>query len=96
MEQVNFVLIAQGLFGLCTFVMIGWLLSENREKIKYFSALTGIGVQILCALITTRIEWVRAVLICLRLYLVVLVLTLLILHAFFQPVAFLINRLHVL
>jgi CNT family concentrative nucleoside transporter len=60
MESVNFSLVAQGLFGLCIFLAIGWLLSENRKKINYFSALTGVGVQILCALITTRIEWVRA------------------------------------
>jgi CNT family concentrative nucleoside transporter len=59
MEHVNFTLMAQGLFGLTTFLVIGWLLSENRKKISYISALTGLGVQILCALITTRIEWIR-------------------------------------
>lgn len=60
MEPANFVLIAQGVLGLFTFLAIGWLLSENRKKINYLAAFSGVGVQIIFALITTRIEWVRA------------------------------------
>src|SRR5688572_24076446 len=60
MEQINFFLVAQGVLGLLAFMAIGWLLSENRKKINYFSAFTGVIVQLLCAFIITRIEWIRA------------------------------------
>jgi CNT family concentrative nucleoside transporter len=57
----NYIIITQGLLGLCAFFFITWVLSENRPKVNFKEVLVGLVVQIILAIIITKFEFVRLI-----------------------------------
>lgn len=54
-------LIFQGIFGFFAFLLIGWLLSENKKKMDWRLISTGVGLQVILAFVILKVSFVRAV-----------------------------------
>jgi CNT family concentrative nucleoside transporter len=52
-------LIIQAISGLCLFLFLAWLFSENRREIKFKQVILGVTIQIVLAVIVTKFEVVR-------------------------------------
>ncbi len=50
---------AQSLLGLVVFCLIAWSLSENRRRIEWRTALSGLGLQLVLALALLKLEFFR-------------------------------------
>lgn len=53
------VLIFQGILGICVFMGIGWLLSENRPLVNLKTAFLGFGAQFALAAVIIKVKLIR-------------------------------------
>jgi CNT family concentrative nucleoside transporter len=58
--------IVQGIFGLASFVLLAWLMSENRRRVSRRMVLTGVGLQLVVGVILLELPFVRRVFISLN------------------------------
>ena len=59
MPQFDLTLLLQGLAGLFAFLIIGWILSENRKGVDIKSILIALFAQFVLAFLTTRVDIIR-------------------------------------
>lgn len=52
-------MIWQGVLGICVFLSVAWLLSENRRAVQKRDILLGVGLQIGLAVIITQFSYIR-------------------------------------
>jgi len=55
----NMGLVFQACFGLVLFFFLAWLFSENRKQVNFKTALMGLAIQIILAIIVTKFSFVR-------------------------------------
>ncbi|MGL5783926.1 MAG: NupC/NupG family nucleoside CNT transporter [Alphaproteobacteria bacterium] len=53
------VLIFQGMLGVCVFIGLGWLLSENRRLVNFKAAFLGFGAQFALAAVIIKVKLIR-------------------------------------
>ncbi|MFN7709605.1 MAG: NupC/NupG family nucleoside CNT transporter [Holosporales bacterium] len=51
--------IIQGIFGLCSFILFCWLISENRRKVDVKNILIGLGLQVVLAFLILQVDVIK-------------------------------------
>ncbi len=60
MASIDFLLVAQGVFGIFMILAFCWAISENRRAVDIKAVLLSVGGQIFLALLATRVGYFRA------------------------------------